>query len=77
MSHGYSVHLVNLNKQADKKSLGAKLGRVCIAENIPVSVVAAELNISRQTVYNWFAGLVEPSKDRTKRIQAFIKKVTR
>jgi transcriptional regulator with XRE-family HTH domain len=56
MSYGYTARLVELNKQADKRLLGVRLGRVCIKHNIPVADVASQLNVSRQTVYNWFMG---------------------
>ena len=56
MSYGYTARLVELNKQADKRLLGVRLGRACIKHNIPVSDVASQLSVSRQTVYNWFIG---------------------
>jgi transcriptional regulator with XRE-family HTH domain len=56
MSYGYSARLIALNKKADSKLLGVRLGRVCIQQNIPVSTVASRLGVSRQTIYNWFMG---------------------
>ena len=60
MSYGYSARLIKFNKQADETRLGVTLGRVCIALDIPVSTIAQDIGISRQTIYNWFMGLHDP-----------------
>lgn len=60
MSYGYSNRLVELNNKADDRLLGVRLGRVCIAKDIPVSDVAIQLGVTRQTVYNWFCGVNAP-----------------
>lgn len=60
MSYGYSARLIALNKQANPKLLGVRLGRVCIKHNIPVADVASMLGVSRQTIYNWFSGERNP-----------------
>lgn len=60
MSYGYSARLIALNKSHNDTQLGVKLGRVCIALDIPVSRVASQLGVSKQTVYNWFMGMYEP-----------------
>lgn len=75
MSYGYSVKLISTNKAANGRSLGVKLGRVCIAAGIPVSTVAKRLRVSRQTVYNWFAGVSKPSPDKVDQVQALIDKI--
>jgi transcriptional regulator with XRE-family HTH domain len=75
MSYGYSVKLVNLNKEANGRKLGVKLGRVCIAADISVSAVARRLGVSKQTIYNWFTGVSEPSADRVAKVQAYIDKM--
>jgi DNA-binding XRE family transcriptional regulator len=72
MSYGYSVELIKVNKQASRKSLGVRLGRVCIAHNIPVQYVARKLKVSRQTVYNWFVGTVNPRPEFVPLIDKFI-----
>ena len=56
MSYGYSLKLIQLNKKADPKRLGIRLGKMCIKRNVPVAEVATKLGVSRQTVYNWFEG---------------------
>lgn len=60
MSYGYSARLIALNKSHNDTQLGVKLGRVCIALDIPVSRVASQLGVSKQTVYNWFMGMYDP-----------------
>lgn len=62
MSHGYSVKLVQLNKQAGKNRLGVVLGKECIRCSISVSQVAKIIGVSRMTVYNWFTGLHDPQE---------------
>ena len=72
MSYGYTTRLNSLNKQADKSSLGVKLGRVCIKKEIPVAEVAFQLGVSRQTVYNWFQGTDYPHPDLTDAVKALL-----
>lgn len=72
MGYGYSVRLIELNKQADKRLLGVRLGRVCIKHNIPVVDVASTLGVSRQTVYNWFIGETNPQKAIAPAVQSML-----
>lgn len=58
---GYSLILLERNKQADVSNLGVRLGRVCIKNGVPVTDVANALGVSRQTVYNWFGGTSVPT----------------
>jgi DNA-binding XRE family transcriptional regulator len=58
---GYSQGLIELNQKA-KETTGTLLGAMCIALKYPVSQVAKELHVSRQTVYDWFSGKARPSK---------------
>jgi|DEB19_MinimDraft_3_1074340.scaffolds.fasta_scaffold00221_4 hypothetical protein len=60
MSHGYSVRLIEQNRNADKQLLGVRLGRACIKSNTSVTKVSELLGVSRQTVYNWFSGVSNP-----------------
>lgn len=57
---GYSVKVAESIKRADEGSLVGRLGRECLARDIPVSRAAAELGCSRQTVYNWLLGVTKP-----------------
>ena len=57
---GYSVHIRDLNRKAKNKHLGVRLGKFCIANNIPVTQVMGMFDVSKQTVYNWFSGKHAP-----------------
>ena len=72
MSVGYSLRIVELNRSAGEELLGVKLGRVCIRNNMPVSVLAARLGVSRQTAYNWFVGVSKPSPSTKIKIEALL-----
>jgi transcriptional regulator with XRE-family HTH domain len=76
MSYGYSARLIALNKEADSKLLGVKLGRICIKRNIPVSLVASRLGVSRQTVYNWFTGANTPLNQSVGAVESLLKSFT-
>lgn len=54
---GYTLHLQQLNRKADKRKLGVRLGRHCISMGIPVTDLVKMFGVSRQTVYNWFNGV--------------------
>lgn len=60
MSSGYSLRVQDANAKASKHKLGVRLGRLCIAQDIPVAVVAKCTGVTRQTVYNWFCGTSIP-----------------
>lgn len=68
MSYGYSQRMVEANRQANVKSLGVALGRLCIELGVSVSDVASKLGVSRATVYNWFWGSSIPDRARSERI---------
>jgi DNA-binding XRE family transcriptional regulator len=72
MSYGYSAKLIKLNKQASRKLLGVRLGRLCIKCDIPVAQVARKLGVSRQTVYNWFVGASSPRAELIPAVEKFI-----
>lgn len=74
MSYGYSTRLIELNNNADDQLLGVRLGRVCIANDVPVLAVAMALGVSRQTVYNWFCGVNAPRAKQNEDIESFIEK---
>lgn len=58
---GYSQIIIETNLKA-KKTTGTILGALCISLKYPVSQVAKKLNVSRQTVYDWFSGKARPSR---------------
>ena len=70
--NGYSKRLIDDNKIANANKIGVKLGRLCIKLDIPVADVAAYCKVSRMTIYNWFKGSFDPSKD----ISAIVQKLT-
>lgn len=53
---GYTLHLQQLNRKADKRKLGVRLGRHCIRNGIAVTELVELFGVSRQAVYNWFNG---------------------
>lgn len=69
---GYTTRLVSLNKEANQSLLGVRLGRVCINHDVPVTEVASQLDVSRQTVYNWFMGIHEPNENLKDLIEEII-----
>jgi transcriptional regulator with XRE-family HTH domain len=76
MSQGYTRRLYQQNLGCDINRLGVKLGRLCIAADIPVTEVAAKFNVSRATVYNWFNGDTDPHKSLEDAIEDYLTEVT-
>ena len=72
MSYGYTARLIQKNKEASDRSLGVKLGRLCIKHDLSVSEVANTLGVSRQAVYNWFTGVNTPKPPLTDLIEELI-----
>ena len=72
MSGGYSLRIQEANAKASKHKLGVRLGRLCIAEDIPVAVVAKCTGVTRQTVYNWFCGTSAPHGSATALIASYM-----
>jgi len=72
---GYTLALVELNRQASQSKLGVKLGRACIKHNISVAEIAIDFGVSRTAVYNWFTGKSEPSLRLESAIEKYIKKL--
>lgn len=70
---GYSLRIAEAIKKADGSLLGVKLGRLCLARDIPVSVVADKLGVTRQAVYAWFTGESDPRGPMCDAIEAYIK----
>ena len=72
MSTGYSLRIRDLNAKADKRKVGVRLGRVCIKHDIPVTVVAKHMGVTRATVYNRFCGVSAPQDTTTGLIETYI-----
>lgn len=75
-NRGYSKRIADANKKASGDSLGVRLGKLCIEEDVSVADVAEALGVSRQTVYAWFTGHFIPSPKIEGKIRAFIKSIT-
>ena len=71
MSQGYSSTFIKKNQAADQSLAAVRLGALCIERGIPVVVVAEALNVSRQTVYNWFCGSSIPHPLTRAAVHAF------
>lgn len=71
---GYSQIVIEANEAAPA-GLGVQLGAVCIALKYPASQVSKALNVSRQTVYDWFSGKTKPTKEKELAIQELIKSI--
>jgi transcriptional regulator with XRE-family HTH domain len=65
---GYTLHIQQRNRKADKRKLGARLGKYCISYGIPVADLVGMFGVSRQTVYSWFCGVHEPGPSQRARI---------
>jgi hypothetical protein len=69
---GYTIRIAKGIKEADGNLMGVKLGRVCLAQDIPVAAVAETFGVTRQTVYYWFLGRSEPRGPACEAIEAYI-----
>lgn len=76
MSYGYNLRVVRKNKKAPSDMLGVRLGRACIAHDIPVQSVAEHFGISRQAVYNWFSGVSDPGEALVGPVMSFLSNLT-
>lgn len=73
---GYSARIIQANKTASTTHPGVKLGRLCIAKEIPVSHVAEFFGVTRMTVYKWFKGTEQPRKQHIEKIENTIDRFT-
>jgi transcriptional regulator with XRE-family HTH domain len=69
---GYTYRIRKLNRSADKKNIGVRLGRHCIDQNISVSELMGLLGVSKQTIYNWFIGASDPLNIMVATIKQFL-----
>ena len=72
IGYGYSAGIIKSNRQASPRRIGVKLGRICIDRAIPVKEVASQLGVSRQTIYNWFCGVNDPTPDAETMIARYL-----
>jgi transcriptional regulator with XRE-family HTH domain len=74
-SRGYSSRLIETNKNAPATHPGVTLGRLCIAQDIPVADVAQFFDVSRMTIYKWFKGTEMPRKKQIEKIEDVVAKL--
>lgn len=56
MSKHYSEkYLLKLNS-LNPKRLGVQFGKVCVKANLPPSMIADIVGVTRQSIHNWFRG---------------------
>tara|TARA_R110000803_G_scaffold64687_3_gene125759 strand:+ start:1203 stop:1436 length:234 start_codon:yes stop_codon:yes gene_type:complete len=72
---GYSQIVIEANQTASK-SLGVELGAICIKLKHPVQKVSDSLNISRQTVYDWFSGKANPTRLKVVEVEQLLKELS-
>lgn len=72
MPQGYSIYAAELVRKADPNKIGVALGLKCIERNVSVARVAADLGVTRQTVYSWFFGRLNPNPAIHDRVQAYL-----
>ena len=77
MSYGYSVRVIDSNKEANPELIGVELGRLCIKHDLPVNSVSETLGVSRQTVYNWFCGTNSPQEEMIKPVKLLVQRLAR
>lgn len=68
---GYSQSIIEANQNA-KEGLGVLFGSVLILKKYPVTTVAKELEVSRQTVYDWISGKAIPNRSKSEAIAKMI-----
>lgn len=76
-SRGYSYDFVQDVMSADARLPGVRLGRYCIEHRISVREIAAELGVSRQTIYWWFIGKFQPKLEQRSQIEAVLARHTK
>lgn len=73
---GYSVFTAQIINDANPMLLGVKLGRICVAKDIPVTHVAEYLGINRAYVQNWFTGKTDVHSKYIDKVEMLINKLS-
>lgn len=73
---GYSQSIIEANQNA-APGLGVALGAVLIAMKYPVSQAAKDLEVSRQTVYDWISGKQSPTPQKNELITKLMDKLSK
>lgn len=69
---GYSLYVAEAILKGDQNRLGVRLGRTCIERNISVIAVAEALGVTRQTIYQWFTGVYDPSEAHRPLVERYL-----
>jgi len=76
MARPYSEKLkMRLLREIDTDRLGIQLAQVCVKAYLPTTYVASVLDVSRQTVHNWFRGkfIREKRYEQVKQLYQLVK----
>lgn len=73
---GYTKFTAQDINEANPMLLGVKLGRLCVAKDIPVADVAEYLGLSRTTIYKWFIGKQVVSHKYIDKVETLIIKLS-
>lgn len=74
MSRTYSDKFLRELSATQQKTLGHRLGELCVEARLPAAYVAAALGSSRMSVYSWFRGKgIRENKRQV--VEAFIRLV--
>ena len=69
---GYSTSFVRAIAEGRLPDLVEQFANHCVAREIPVSVVAEQIGVTRATVYAWFTGRAAPRARHQEKIRHFM-----
>ena len=64
--------LLGLAATPDDENLGIQLAKACVEANIPATLVANVMGVSRITVYHWFRGQPMKTAKNRKAVEDFL-----
>lgn len=73
---GYSQSIIEANQSA-APGVGVALGALLIAVKYPVTQAAKDLEVSRQTVYDWISGKAKPTSTKNQLISDLIDRLSK
>ena len=71
----FTVFTAQAINEANPNLLGVKLGRICVARQIPMKDVAQYLGVSYPTVYKWFTGKADVNRKYFDQIEKLVEKL--
>lgn len=72
MSKGYSLRVAKYLEEGDPEHIGVQLGRYCLENDISSTQIAAQLGVTKMTIYNWFSGRPVRKLDHVAAIKALL-----